>query len=731
MRIRKTVFILFLFVFNFTCLLSAFSQTKIISPVEGNWLNPQPLIIEKAPDTEVYYSLAGTDPLKSGFAYDGPVTLSGYGDLTLTIATVMTNGTYSIQTVSWTVSGRGKPSYIPITESEAYITFNEDTKITVPSTVYWTTGMVEGNIPDVSSMQKGGSISMDGGCSIDRFLPLTLKTSVGYFRYIMKINSNADYLLAKPVAEKEGIEFASWNYIRFLNGRNVIYSLDGGPWIQTKDPVLIDRTVAHTVAWKHLTPVYPYETESTIPTEPDIFYIPAKPSFIGIPDEGLTNTSVVASPDNADYILEYTLQDGRSVYLRSFYADTVTGDFTNFSPEFTVYYRGIKQGKMSFSVSIDKRPPAMPEIVADESSGFSRTHIALNFRSGGKIYYAISEPILSEEGFDIADVKNGLYKNEMPEKFIPLESNDEIVMLPVMEDSAALYSVYAYSQDQAGNNSDIEEFTTIIDSVNYYVVSEAVRSKISGKYDDSFPLGTKNNPLSSVEEAVELGQLYGKPRLFVEGVFKDIPELLFYKDCIISGTGETRLVLDSESDIVVRGASLSIKGCSFEKTVPYTGSVFQKNLIRISGGSFDAENCEFFCSFDGSGTGITIDNGQLNLLSCGLTMKASSYTALLSSAVSEITLKNVRGVSTAKTAVGISAAGGNINIDNAQLTVNGSFGRGAEFTDLSWSMTNCSFTSKNAISATTAVWTDSKSEKKVESNNTYNGFSSLMMKALR
>ena len=183
--------------------------------------------------------------------------------------------------------------------------------------------------------------------------------------------------------------------------------------------------------------------------------------------------------------------------------------------------------------------------------------------------------------------------------------------------------------------------------------------------------------------------------------------------------------------IVVRDSSLSLKGCSVEKTVPYSGSVFQKNLIRISGGSFDAENCEFFCSFDGSGTGITVDNGKVSLVSCGLTMKAASYSALLSSAVSDILLRNVRGVSTAKTAVGVSASGGTINLDNAQLTVNGSFGRGAEFTNLSWAMTNCSFTSKNAMSATTAVWTDSKSVKTEESNNTYNGFSSLMMKAIR
>ena len=731
MQMRKKAIIMSLLLTEIFCVLSGFSQTKILSPIEGNWLNPQPIILEKQADTEVYYSLSGTDPLKSGFAYDGPVALSGYGNFSLTIVTVQKDGKYLSQTVNWTVSGRGRPNYIPISDGESFVNFTETTKIVIPDTVYWSTGETSSSVPALSEMQRGGEISMDGGCSVDRYLPLYLKTTAGYFRYILKINSNADYLLAKPIAEKEGIEFASWNYIRFLNGRNVIYSLDGGPWIQTKEPVLIDRSVPHTVSWKHLTAVYPYETETSIPTEPDTFYIPAKPEFVGIPAEGLTNSSVIASPDNSEYILEYTLPDGRSVFLRSFYADTVSGDICNFSPEFTVYYRGIKQGKMSFSVSIDKRAPAMPEIVAAESSGFSRTLVALNLRSSTKIFYAISEPIVSDDGFNLADVHNGLFKNEMPETFIPLDSNDDFVILPVPEDTAALYTVYAYSQDAAGNYSGISEFSTVIDSVNYYVVSDAVRAKNSGKYDDTYPEGSKNNPLRSVSEALEIGQMYGKPHLFVEGIFKDIPELLFYKNSVIIGTGETRLILGSDSDIIIRDSSLNVKGCSIEKTVPYTGSVFQKNLVKISGGSFKAENCEFFCSFDGSGTGITIDNGNLSLISCGLTMKASSYSALLSSAVSNITLKNVRGVSTAKTAVGISASGGTVNMDGVQLTVNGSFGRGAEFTNLSWAMTNCSFTSKNAISATTAVWTDSKSIKADESNNTYNGFSSLMMKALR
>ena len=46
--------------------------------------------------------------------------MTGYGNFTLTIVTVQKDGKYLSQSVNWTVSGRGRPNYIPISDGESY-----------------------------------------------------------------------------------------------------------------------------------------------------------------------------------------------------------------------------------------------------------------------------------------------------------------------------------------------------------------------------------------------------------------------------------------------------------------------------------------------------------------------------------------------------------------------------------------------------------------------------------
>ena len=65
----------------------AFSQ-RIISPVPGTWSNKQSLILNTCDGSECFYSYSGTDPLTSGFAYDGPVLIDETGDVTVRVVSV-------------------------------------------------------------------------------------------------------------------------------------------------------------------------------------------------------------------------------------------------------------------------------------------------------------------------------------------------------------------------------------------------------------------------------------------------------------------------------------------------------------------------------------------------------------------------------------------------------------------------------------------------------------------
>ena len=74
------------FIFLILCLSYGFSQIKVLSPEEGNWSNMQPLVIDNSDGAEYFYSLNGSDPKTSGFAYDGPVLIDVTGDIELRIA---------------------------------------------------------------------------------------------------------------------------------------------------------------------------------------------------------------------------------------------------------------------------------------------------------------------------------------------------------------------------------------------------------------------------------------------------------------------------------------------------------------------------------------------------------------------------------------------------------------------------------------------------------------------
>ena len=57
------------------------ADVKIINLVKGVWANKQSLVLELSEGESAYYSLNGSDPRESGFAYDGPVALDVSGDV--------------------------------------------------------------------------------------------------------------------------------------------------------------------------------------------------------------------------------------------------------------------------------------------------------------------------------------------------------------------------------------------------------------------------------------------------------------------------------------------------------------------------------------------------------------------------------------------------------------------------------------------------------------------------
>ncbi|MBP5577142.1 MAG: chitobiase/beta-hexosaminidase C-terminal domain-containing protein, partial [Treponema sp.] len=96
----------------------AFSLTQedILSPVQGEWDNVQALVIDNREPCGIYYSLTGSDPLVSGFAYDRPVVIEETGDVKIRITAVYPDSRRDDFTVEYTVKKSGSEDNAHLSE---------------------------------------------------------------------------------------------------------------------------------------------------------------------------------------------------------------------------------------------------------------------------------------------------------------------------------------------------------------------------------------------------------------------------------------------------------------------------------------------------------------------------------------------------------------------------------------------------------------------------------------
>ena len=687
--------------------MAATPVTKVISPVEGTWANPQSLIVDTEPGTEVFYSLNGEDPLVSGFAYDGPVLLDGNGDFSLTVVSVSKEGTSQPKTINYTVENRPQLSYVKTTVDSPVIAMYKDSVIDIPKGNFWFVGDSTTVIPEEKYFQNGGKVGLYTDCDVVNYIPLVVKIDNAYYRYVLKTGYSDTLRYSSPVPSVTGIEFYSWNYVRLLEGEKSVYSIDDGPWIETNTLISIDRSKNHTIKWQKA------DKSGYI----KVFYIPAKPKLLGIPEKGFTNQNVKLALDSNDYQLGYNSPDGNLLFTKELNIDTVTGDCASISMDFDIYFQGIKQGSINPVFIIDRRNPLVPEVASSTKTNFSRENIEIQFVSNDEVYYSLSEPILQEEGFDSFDV---LKLDLSQEKTMFKKAENNHITLSGKHDSAVYYTVYAYSKDISGNCSDIISYSAIIDSKNYYIDSSVDKSVSH--------LGTKFDPYPTIDEAVKNAKS-SNVSFYLKGNFTISNPISIFADCKIIGEDNTRLNFTSNSQLTIENANVSVENCIFVKQVPQTGDVIQKNLLRVYNSVFSAQNCEFVCYFDYSGSCVSAKESTISFENSGLSIYASAYASAINAEDSLIKLQGLRINSSAKTAVGISAANNSCIIDNSEINVIGSYTRACEFLSVVWNIQNATLTSQNAIKPQSAIWMDSLSTKNVDFKNKIKGFTSLYIQA--
>ncbi|MCQ2612033.1 MAG: chitobiase/beta-hexosaminidase C-terminal domain-containing protein [Treponemataceae bacterium] len=724
---------------------------KVLSPVPGVWKNPQALYVQKDESSDVYYSLNGTDPLESGLAYDGPILIEGTGKKTIIVTEARADGSFHSETITWTVTGNVQLPYVPFSRREGCVSLSENGGFPIPSDCTF----VSGDLSDISDFEetasKGGiyfSVGRSSGRCTD---PLVIRNENGFYRYLISYGSDSpDILHTKPAEADETIEFADWNYVRFYQGQIVLYKIDDGPWIQTMEPVFIDRTQDHVLSWKLLSPVLSYDDSAFVPEPGRELFVPAKPALSGMPEKGVSNRTVSLSLEAPDFLFAFEDDSGLVSYDSVYHLDVLPGDDKLLEKTLTVYYRGIRQGTIPVQVRLDKRCPETPKIFAGMgktdvtgSSGFYRTKVSLDFSSSTNVYVGLSSPITVQNGYDERLMAQALRLLETEKTKIQYSEYTSNQLSYDNVQGAALVYVSAYSQDDAGNRSESVDYTFVIDRVNFYVKQNYVSpaATVHDKNDDVFWLcgttvpGTKLCPFSSISEAlIPVNAIYllkpeTKTRVFVSGVYNLSSDLVVFGNCDFWGENNARLIFAPDSSFVQKGGNLGLYHFSVESSASAdSASLFQKQLISIKNGSFSASDCDFVSVGESRFSCFSVKDSVLDLKYCSVSVSAASYGVFVTSENSDLNLNKVKGVLQAKTGVCLSVSGGSCSLSGLNLSISGSFARGAEFSGVRWNLSDSFFSAKNVQTLSSVLWQDNKSfcsDKALLDSNVYSGFSSL------
>lgn len=625
-------------------LASAFTQKDIVSPAEGSWCNQQALVLNSSNASELYYSLTGANPFESGFAYDGPVLIEKKGDVSVRIGVVESDGKKKEFTVRYNVSS---PDYA-VTNDVAR-SFAENELLKSPLIVYYSG--TDYKVPDsyrftfdntgVPTFAKMFTLCSDNW--LERFVPFTITDGINRYHLVIHV-----YPSEKPNGfEKTSLPFTirDWTNIKF-DDRKFIYQIDGEMWNSNYDERHIDRTRDHLVRFQ------PVDfKDGNLVRE---ILVPARPKLARVKrSDGSIEFRIKTS-------LDYSFKNGKkSIVAHVFEGEEVAGIF---SPE--IYYEGNLQGTHDFDYSIDRCNPVMPEIMTSGKTSISRSSVAVKIKCREKadIYYAVSNPVYFESDYQNIEASD-ILEPEIYKKYDGKE-----IIVKSSPDKAAVYKVFAYSVDKAGNRSAIASHRIVVDELNYYLTSDAKTSKTC---DGSFL-----NPFTSLEQALAvINEGSKETRLHVSGTFAiNGGQHVISKDCRIYGNG-SRLVFNNGASLKVDGASVYAEKCSFEKTSNEEGS---ESIFVIDDGKLVLNGCEVIGIYSNEGNLIESNSSRLDFSDCGFTVQTGYVSTCVFGMKSDLVSNNNRFTSIGDTAINVRLLNGTCTVKNDEFTSIGTACRGID-----------------------------------------------------
>ena len=676
------------------------ADVKIINPVKGVWANKQLLMLELSEGENAYYSLNGSDPRESGFAYDGPVMLDVSGDVELRIASVDASGVLSEYRVSYTVAPVPFPtshsaSAIGDAVANGIIGYTAGDVLSLPPELDYALG----GIPEF--FQEGRSISYGAGCILSRCIPCVLTDGTAKWRFIIKTKP----ALSGSFGMRDvPFQITDWTTLTFTNAA-LIYRVDNAYWTGGKDRVTLDRTVAHTISWQSVA-VAPGNPVSSfvLPPKPQADAERREDGSLAIALDGGAGFRFGIEPERGQGKVFFETAD-----IDTFFGDEVSGLFTA-----GIYYDGVYQGTISVPYAVDRRPPSVPVFISSAESFYSRKAVKLSLseEENSDLFIAVSDPVTLSGTMtkkDAASLIDVVHADAFTPFVCPLT-------LDSPSEDPVYYKICAYAADRSGNKSAYTLYHVVVDKYDYYVDASADKARADGTRDD--PYASLADCLAAVEKNRFANITISGALAMPKG------ETVIASNCTLRGEGDARLVFDADSFLTVRSASLALLDIIVRRDDGDAKGKINNALIRLEHSVLVSENCEIGATFVESGSVISADTSVVSISGCGITSSAERYSSCISAVGSKLKIIDSRISTIAQTAVNFSVQDGEFELRSSSCRVTGGYGRAVELFGGKSKITGNSFAADLRHSGTSldAVYTDAKNISLEYDGNTERGY---------
>lgn len=672
---KKSVFFAISFFSFFAA--SLFAEVTVVNPVPGNFANAQTLVIEANDGEEIFYSFSGTDPLASGFAYDGPVLLDVTGNVELRIAVISKNLEQSEIKVSYSVTpfvmqNPEHSSFLSAFEKEPLFEYVAGEKISIPFSLYY--GFSENR--SLSDFERGKEISISRDASTERFVPISFSDGQKEWRYVIHaVPSQVGMLSRREVP----FEIVDWTRLVFTDPK-MIYSIDGSWWYSSRDEVTLDRSVPNTVYFQsadfsHENPV----TKIVLPPKPVLEVNRQYGGALKI--SAHENSSKENSAQHSSFEFQLTASPLAKTRVVSdglypeILLDVFEGDKIEENVPFDVFSDGVFQGTLFAFLELNRCAPNIPTIHLSTKNYYSRENVAVSASAAKnlKLFVGISDAIEIPLSFEIPNPDTLNFSEPI---FVPYDGG-EITLFADTEKILA-YKISFYSEDSLGVKSPTLSRSVIVDKYNFYVDASSQNS------DED---GTPFAPFKDLSQISKIANSNEFSRFCVKGEAQmGSGEVSLASNVEFIGFDDAKIIFPEACAILMKNAGFFARDITLKKVlknssakIPRASAKALTNMFVFENSAATFKNCEIVCDFSGDGVVFNLSHSALSLEKTIVANTAQGYSSVLNALGSNVKISGSRFLCVSDTAVCVSVNDGTFELRDTFLQASARMARIAEF----------------------------------------------------